>query len=157
MQWTHIRSSGKTPWVTVWHHCCAVHAQCAHGVKWDTSQVGNFAWHLWLHTMYACTTVLFRIRIFWSPIREIYEIFLDPELDWISFLLKPDPDPDYPKRFEHFLIFLRFVFFLRKFYWWLESSDAGWCGLYCSLIYHSWLTFTRQSWGDGSRTYFSRR
>ena len=53
---------------------------------------------------------------FWSPIRKIYEIFLDPEPDWISFLLKPDPDPDYPKRFEHFLIFLRFSFFLRKFY-----------------------------------------
>ena len=50
---------------------------------------------------------------FWSPIRKIYEIFLDSEPDWISFLLKPDPD--YPKRFEHFLIFLRFVFFLRKF------------------------------------------
>jgi len=52
---------------------------------------------------------------FWSPIRQIYEIFLDPETDWISFLLKPDPDPDYPKPFEHFLIFLCFVFFLRKF------------------------------------------
>jgi len=51
---------------------------------------------------------------FWSPIREIYEIFLDPEPDWISFLLKPDPDPDYPKRFEHFLFFLRFVFFSAK-------------------------------------------
>jgi len=25
--------------------------------------------------------------------------FLDPELDWISFLLKPDPDTDYPKRY----------------------------------------------------------
>jgi len=37
---------------------------------------------------------------FWSPIRKIYEIFLDPEPDWISFLLKPDPD--YPKRLEHF-------------------------------------------------------
>jgi len=45
-----------------------------------------------------------------------YESFLVPESDWISFLLKPDPDQDYPKRFEHFLIFLRFVFFLRKFY-----------------------------------------
>jgi len=42
--------------------------------------------------------------------------FLDPDPDWISFLLKPDPDPDDPKRFKHFLIFLRFVFFLRKFY-----------------------------------------
>ena len=52
---------------------------------------------------------------FWSPIRQNYEIFLDPEPDWISFLLKPDPDDQ--KRFEHFLIFLRFVFFLRKFYW----------------------------------------
>ena len=51
---------------------------------------------------------------FWSPIRQNYEIFLDPEPDWISFLLKPDPDDQ--KRFEHFLIFLRFVFFLRKFY-----------------------------------------
>jgi len=51
---------------------------------------------------------------FWSPIRKNYKIFLDPEPDWISFLLKPDPD--YPKRFEQFLIFLRFVFFLRKFY-----------------------------------------
>jgi len=50
----------------------------------------------------------------WSPIWKIYEIFLDPEPDWISFSLKADPD--YPKRFEHFLIFLRFVFFLRKFY-----------------------------------------
>ena len=47
---------------------------------------------------------------FWSPIRQNYEIFLDPEPDWISFLLKPDPDPDYPKRFEQFLIFLRFFF-----------------------------------------------
>jgi len=46
---------------------------------------------------------------FWSPIRKICEIFLDPDPDWISFLLKPDPDPDYPKRFEHFLIFLCFV------------------------------------------------
>jgi len=53
---------------------------------------------------------------FWIPIRQNYEIFLDPEPDWISIFLKPDPDPDYPKRFEHFLIFLRFVFFLRKFY-----------------------------------------
>ena len=53
---------------------------------------------------------------FWIPIRKIFEIFLDPEPDWISFLLKPDPHPDYPKRFEHYLIFLRFVFFLRKFY-----------------------------------------
>ena len=50
---------------------------------------------------------------FWSPIRQIYEIFLDPEPDWILFLLKPDPD--YPKPFEHFLIFLCFVFFLQKF------------------------------------------
>ena len=25
--------------------------------------------------------------------------FLDPEPDWISFLLKPDPDTDYPKRY----------------------------------------------------------
>jgi len=38
---------------------------------------------------------------------------LDPEPDWISFLLKPDPD--YPKPFEHFLIFLRFVFFCENF------------------------------------------
>ena len=30
---------------------------------------------------------------------------MDPEPDWISFLLKPDPDPGYPKRFEHFLTF----------------------------------------------------
>jgi len=51
---------------------------------------------------------------FWIPVRKIFGIFLDPEPDWISFLLKPDPD--YPKRFEHYLIFLRFVFFLRKFY-----------------------------------------
>jgi len=49
------------------------------------------------------------------PIRKIYEIFLDPEPDWISFLLKPDPDPDYPKRFEHFLSFLRFSFFCENF------------------------------------------
>ena len=47
---------------------------------------------------------------FCSPIRQDYENFLDPEPDWVSFLLKPDPD--YPKRFEHFLIFTRFVFFL---------------------------------------------
>jgi len=33
---------------------------------------------------------------------------LDPDPDWVSFLLKPDPD--YPKQFEHFLIFLRFIF-----------------------------------------------
>ena len=32
---------------------------------------------------------------FWRPIRQNYEIFLDQEPDWISFLLKPDPDPDY--------------------------------------------------------------
>jgi len=25
--------------------------------------------------------------------------FLDPEPDWISFLLKPDPETDYPKRY----------------------------------------------------------
>jgi len=25
--------------------------------------------------------------------------FLDPEPDWISYLLKPDPDTDYPKRY----------------------------------------------------------
>jgi len=30
---------------------------------------------------------------FWIPIWKIFEIFLDPEPDWISFLLKPDPDP----------------------------------------------------------------
>jgi len=51
---------------------------------------------------------------FWSPIRKNYEIFLDPEPDWMSFLLKPDPD--YPKRVIRFSIFLHFVFFLRKFY-----------------------------------------
>ena len=39
--------------------------------------------------------------------------FLDPEPDWISFLRKPDPD--YPKRFEHFLIFLRFFFSCENF------------------------------------------
>jgi len=38
---------------------------------------------------------------------------LDPEPDWILFLLKPDPG--YPKRFEHFLIFLRFVFSCENF------------------------------------------
>ena len=54
---------------------------------------------------------------YWSPIRQNYDICLDPEWDWISFLLKPDPDPDYQKRFQNFLIFLRFVFFLRKFSW----------------------------------------
>jgi len=47
----------------------------------------------------------------WSPIRQNYENSLDPEPHWILFLLKPKPDPNYPKRFEHFLIFLRFVFF----------------------------------------------
>ena len=31
--------------------------------------------------------------------RAEFEIFLDPEPDWMSFLLKSDPD--YPKRFEH--------------------------------------------------------
>ena len=50
---------------------------------------------------------------FWSPIRQNYEIFLDPEPDWIWFLLKPFPD--YPKRFEHFLILLRFVFSCENF------------------------------------------
>jgi len=51
---------------------------------------------------------------FWIPIRNIFEIFLDPEPDWISFLLKPDPDPDYPKRFEHNLFFFAFCFFSAK-------------------------------------------
>jgi len=41
--------------------------------------------------------------------------FFGPEQDWISFLLKPDAVPDYPKRFEHFLIFLRFVFSCENF------------------------------------------
>jgi len=57
--------------------------------------------------------VLFRIRIFGVRSGRIMRFFVDPEPDWISFLLKPDPD--YLKRFEHFLSFLRFVFFLRKF------------------------------------------
>ena len=30
-------------------------------------------------------------------------------------MLKPDAVPDYPKRFEHFLIFLRFVFSCENF------------------------------------------
>jgi len=52
---------------------------------------------------------------FWSPIRHNCEIFLDPEPDWISFLLKPDPDPDYPKRFEQFLIFCVLFFSCENF------------------------------------------
>jgi len=40
---------------------------------------------------------------FWSPILVDYENFLEPEPDWISVLLKPDPD--YPKLFEN----LRYV------------------------------------------------
>ena len=43
---------------------------------------------------------------FWSAIRQNYEIFLHPAPDWISFLLKPDPD--YPKPFEYFLIIVFF-------------------------------------------------
>ena len=50
---------------------------------------------------------------FWSPIRQVYEIFLDPEPDWILFLLKQDPD--YPKNLEHFQIFSRFVLSCEKF------------------------------------------
>jgi len=83
---------------------------------------------------------------FWSPIRQNYEIFLDPEPDWISILLKPDPDPDYPKRFKHFLIFLRFVFSCENFIDNLRVlmlDDVVY--LYCYLIYHAWLTFTPQS------------
>ena len=36
---------------------------------------------------------------FRSPGSGFLENFLDPEPDWISFLLKPDPEPDYPKRY----------------------------------------------------------
>jgi len=50
---------------------------------------------------------------FWSPIRRNYEIFLDTEPDWISFLLKPDPDD--PKRFEHFLFFCVLFFSCENF------------------------------------------
>ena len=31
---------------------------------------------------------------FWSPIRPDIKKFLD--LDWMSFSLQPDPEPDYP-------------------------------------------------------------
>ena len=58
--------------------------------------------------------LLFRSRIFGVRSGENYENFLDPEPDWISFLLKPDPD--YPKRFEHFLIFSCFVFSCENFF-----------------------------------------
>ena len=56
--------------------------------------------------------------------------------------------------------FFAFCFFPSKILlitWEFWTSDAGWCVLCCSLTYHAWLTFTPQSWGDVSRTYFSRR
>jgi len=69
--------------------------------------------NFWRAGLVRCTeAVLFRIRISGVQSGRIIKIFLDPAPDWISFLLKPDPD--YPKRFEHFLIFLRFVFFPAK-------------------------------------------
>jgi len=49
----------------------------------------------WMTNRIQYFPVLFRI----SLIGQNYEIFLDPEPDWMSFLLKSDPD--YPKRFEH--------------------------------------------------------
>jgi len=40
---------------------------------------------------------------------------LDPETDWISFLLKPDPD--YPKRYAwNTFYFFTFDFFLQNFF-----------------------------------------
>jgi len=45
------------------------------------------------------------------------ENFLDPEPDWISFLLKPDPYTDYPKglRLEHLLFFHVLIFSCKNF------------------------------------------
>jgi len=43
--------------------------------------------------------------------------FLDPEPDWISFLLKPDPDTDYPNRYAwNTFYFFAFRFFAAKFF-----------------------------------------
>jgi len=49
------------------------------------------------------------------------ENFLDLEPDWISFLLKPDPDTDYPKRYVWNTFFLQNFFDNLR----LERSDAG--------------------------------
>ena len=48
----------------------------------------------------------------------IFGYFLDPEPDWISFLLKPDPDTDYPKRYAwNTFYFFTFWLFPAKFFW----------------------------------------
>jgi len=54
-------------------------------------------------SIWPITTLKSMIVALAGPILPDYKNFLDSDLDWISFLLKPDPD--YPKLLGNLVIF----------------------------------------------------